>query len=131
MPPVLPELDSQSFPVQVESDENIPMLISSEMFKQEHGESADQDNAVPRKSVTEGMVGKLLIRKSGKVQMEMGNVFFDVRYFTRCLLPKNGQCFHNWNEYMHQISPVSNFRTFFTADHRSSPILISSRYCCD
>ncbi|XP_056102887.1 DNA-directed RNA polymerase III subunit RPC4 [Rhinichthys klamathensis goyatoka] len=54
------------------------------MQKTETQESPQEENSCCLKDLQEGLVGKMLVRKSGKVQLILGNVTLDVALGTPC-----------------------------------------------
>ncbi|KAM4577414.1 DNA-directed RNA polymerase III subunit RPC4 [Odontesthes bonariensis] len=56
----------------------------SVLLKQETQEEEAEDNTCSLKDLREGLVGKMLVRKSGRVQLIMGKVTLDVSLGTTC-----------------------------------------------
>ncbi|XP_061585916.1 DNA-directed RNA polymerase III subunit RPC4 [Cololabis saira] len=56
----------------------------SVLLKTETQEEEDEDNSCNLKDLREGLVGKMLVRKSGRVQLILGQVTLDVSLGTPC-----------------------------------------------
>lgn len=80
-----------SLPGQPPTRENKPIKTEvqtetgqSMLLKTETQEDEDDENCCSLKDLREGLVGKMLVRKSGRVQLILGQVTFDVSLGTTC-----------------------------------------------
>ncbi|KAK2902299.1 hypothetical protein Q8A73_012045 [Channa argus] len=56
----------------------------SVLMKTEPQEEGPEDNSCNLKDLREGLIGKMLVRKSGRIQLILGQVIFDVSLGTSC-----------------------------------------------
>ncbi|KNE55847.1 hypothetical protein AMAG_01716 [Allomyces macrogynus ATCC 38327] len=75
MPPTLPDFDVNSLPVLGKAGDGQSILLPCDTPAPPLVEGKAPE---PQQRVLEGQVGKLIVRQSGKVQMQMGDVVFDV-----------------------------------------------------
>ncbi|KAI9189867.1 DNA-directed RNA polymerase III subunit RPC4 [Blastocladiella emersonii ATCC 22665] len=76
MPPVIPELDECSLPVLIKSTGNPTVMVPPD--SKEATEPQPKNEGTVRTPVQEGQVGRLVVRQSGRVQLEIGEHLFDV-----------------------------------------------------
>uniref|UniRef100_A0A8C6S7M8 Polymerase (RNA) III (DNA directed) polypeptide D n=1 Tax=Neogobius melanostomus TaxID=47308 RepID=A0A8C6S7M8_9GOBI len=74
-----PTLESKPVKTEVQSETGQAMLLKTETQEDEQDE-----NCCCLKDLREGLVGKMLVRKSGRVQLLLGQVTFDVALGTTC-----------------------------------------------
>ncbi|XP_056585520.1 DNA-directed RNA polymerase III subunit RPC4 [Triplophysa dalaica] len=74
-----PTIDVRPLKTEVQSSDGQTMLQTTE-----NQEDSQDENSCFLKDLQEGLVGKMLVRKSGKVQLIMGNVTLDVALGTPC-----------------------------------------------
>ncbi|XP_034995333.1 DNA-directed RNA polymerase III subunit RPC4 [Zootoca vivipara] len=75
-----PTQDTKPIKTEVQSEDGQVMLIKQE----KNQEAKEAENICTLGDLSEGQVGKLLIRKSGKVQLVLGRVTLDVTTGTPC-----------------------------------------------
>ncbi|KAA0713635.1 DNA-directed RNA polymerase III subunit RPC4 [Triplophysa tibetana] len=74
-----PTIDVRPSKTEVQSSDGQTLLQTTE-----NQEDSQDENSCFLKDLQEGLVGKMLVRKSGKVQLIMGNVTLDVALGTPC-----------------------------------------------
>ncbi|XP_056585468.1 DNA-directed RNA polymerase III subunit RPC4-like [Triplophysa dalaica] len=74
-----PTIDVRPLKTEVQSSDGQTMLQTTE-----NQEDSQDENSCFLKDLEEGLVGKMLVRKSGKVQLIMGNVTLDMALGTPC-----------------------------------------------
>lgn len=74
-----PTIDSKPVKTEVQSETGQSVLLKTETQEDEQDE-----NCCSMKDLREGLVGKMLVRKSGRVQLILGQVTFDVSLGTTC-----------------------------------------------
>ncbi|XP_051950884.1 DNA-directed RNA polymerase III subunit RPC4-like [Xyrauchen texanus] len=74
-----PTSDARPTKTEVQSSDGQAM-----MQKTETQEESQEENSCCLKELQEGLVGKMLVRKSGKVQLILGNITLDVALGTPC-----------------------------------------------
>lgn len=74
-----PTRESKPLKTEVQSETGQPMLL-----KAESQEDETDENSCNLKDLREGIVGKMLVRKSGRVQLILGQVTLDVSLGTTC-----------------------------------------------
>ncbi|XP_060712527.1 DNA-directed RNA polymerase III subunit RPC4 [Hemiscyllium ocellatum] len=80
LPGQAPTRDEKPVKAEVQADDGQTMLL-----KQEKAQELKQaENSCSLMDLTEGQIGKLLIRKSGRVQLVLGQVTLDVTMGTTC-----------------------------------------------
>ncbi|KAJ1507910.1 hypothetical protein HMI56_007547 [Coelomomyces lativittatus] len=70
MPPILPEFDPSSLPMKQKNEHGELTLIDPPLNSNENAER-----------VMEGQIGELIIRQSGKMQLKIGEFYFNVGIF--------------------------------------------------
>ncbi|XP_072917632.1 DNA-directed RNA polymerase III subunit RPC4 [Hemitrygon akajei] len=80
LPGQAPTHEEKPVKVEVQSDDGQTVLLKQEK-NQEHKQA---ENTCSLMDLTEGQIGKLLIRKSGRVQLVLGQVTLDVTMGTAC-----------------------------------------------
>eukprot|EP00061_Rhincodon_typus_P009650 g33307.t1 len=80
LPGQAPTRDEKPIKAEVQADDGQTMQL-----KQEKAQELKQaENSCSLMDLTEGQIGKLLIRKSGRVQLVLGQVILDVTMGTTC-----------------------------------------------
>ncbi|XP_029960322.1 DNA-directed RNA polymerase III subunit RPC4 [Salarias fasciatus] len=74
-----PTKEHKSVKTEVQSEDGQSMLLKTESQDEE-----PEDNSCSLKDLREGLVGKMLVRKSGRVQLILGQVTLDVSLGTSC-----------------------------------------------
>ncbi|XP_051277698.1 DNA-directed RNA polymerase III subunit RPC4 [Dicentrarchus labrax] len=75
-----PTQEHRPVKTEVQSEDGQSVLLKTESQQEEEAE----DNCCNLKDLREGLVGKMLVRKSGKVQLILGHVTLDVSLGTSC-----------------------------------------------
>lgn len=74
-----PTRESKPIKTEVQTETGQSMLLKTETQEDE-----EDENCCSLKDLREGLVGKMLVRKSGRVQLILGQVTFDVSLGTTC-----------------------------------------------
>uniref|UniRef100_A0A096M7H0 RNA polymerase III subunit D n=1 Tax=Poecilia formosa TaxID=48698 RepID=A0A096M7H0_POEFO len=75
-----PTKEHKTVKTEVQSEDGQSVLLKTESQQEEEAE----DNSCNLKDLREGVVGKMLVRKSGRVQLILGQVTLDVSLGTSC-----------------------------------------------
>ncbi|XP_038560631.1 DNA-directed RNA polymerase III subunit RPC4 [Micropterus salmoides] len=74
-----PTIEHRPVKTEVQSEDGQSVLLKTESQEEEH-----EENSCNLKDLREGVVGKMLVRKSGRVQLILGQVTLDVSLGTSC-----------------------------------------------
>ena len=83
LPPILPEFESVAEAAASAASTAFRANANTESRKDDKADNQQKDSKGTRH--LEGMVGKLVVYKSGETKLKLGNIELDVCIFNRCL----------------------------------------------